>query len=77
MVPKSWRAAATTALSGFHSAITRSQVGMFWVGTNTLEMNPSRNAGSIDSEGADLAQAWRKVKVPGHVEAVLEAAKSL
>jgi len=24
-----------------------------------------------------IAQAWHKVKVPGHVEAVLEAAKSL
>jgi hypothetical protein len=53
VVPNSCRAAATTALSGFHSATTRSQVGMFWVGTNTLEMNPSRNAGSMDSVSAD------------------------
>lgn len=30
----------------------------------------------IDAEGK-VAQVWRKVKVPGHVEAVLEAAKSL
>jgi peroxiredoxin Q/BCP len=29
--------------------------------------------------GADgkIAQVWRKVKVPGHVEAVLEAARAL
>ena len=30
----------------------------------------------VDAKGV-IAQAWRKVKVPGHVEAVLEAAKSL
>jgi len=30
----------------------------------------------IDKEGV-LRQEWRKVKVPGHVEAVLEAAKGL
>jgi peroxiredoxin Q/BCP len=30
----------------------------------------------IDAKGA-IRQMWRKVKVPGHVEAVLEAAKSL
>ncbi len=30
----------------------------------------------IDGEGT-VRQAWRKVKVPGHVEAVLEAVKSL
>jgi len=30
----------------------------------------------IDSKGL-IAQAWRKVKVPGHVDAVLEAAKAL
>jgi peroxiredoxin Q/BCP len=30
----------------------------------------------VNAKGV-IAQAWRKVKVPGHVEAVLEAAKSL
>ncbi|MGP6085649.1 peroxiredoxin [Antarctobacter jejuensis] len=30
----------------------------------------------IDGEGR-IAQEWRKVKVPGHAEAVLEAAKTL
>ena len=30
----------------------------------------------VDAKGV-IAEAWRKVKVPGHVEAVLEAAKSL
>ena len=30
----------------------------------------------IDSDGK-IAQIWRKVKVPGHVEAVLEAVKAL
>jgi peroxiredoxin Q/BCP len=30
----------------------------------------------IDAKGA-IRQMWRKVKVPGHVEAVLDAAKSL
>lgn len=30
----------------------------------------------VDAKGV-IARAWHKVKVPGHVEAVLEAAKSL
>src|SRR3569833_3928308 len=30
----------------------------------------------VDGKGV-IKQAWRKVKVPGHVEAVLEAAKTL
>ena len=30
----------------------------------------------VDAKGV-IAQAWRKVKVPGHVEAVLDAAKTL
>ena len=32
--------------------------------------------GFLNAKGV-IAQAWRKVKVPGHVEAVLEAAKAL
>jgi peroxiredoxin Q/BCP len=30
----------------------------------------------VDGKGR-IVQAWRKVKVPGHVEAVLNAAKAL
>ena len=30
----------------------------------------------VNAKGV-IEQAWRKVKVPGHVEAVLEAAKEL
>jgi len=30
----------------------------------------------VDAEGV-IAQAWHKVKVPGHVDAVLQKAKSL
>ena len=39
-------------------------------------MGTERATFLIDSEGK-IAQIWRKVKVPGHVEAVLEAAKAL
>jgi thioredoxin-dependent peroxiredoxin len=39
-------------------------------------MGIERSTFLIDSKGV-LRQEWRKVKVPGHVEEVLEAAKSL
>jgi peroxiredoxin Q/BCP len=39
-------------------------------------MGVERSTFLIDSKGV-LKQEWRKVKVPGHVEEVLEAAKSL
>jgi peroxiredoxin Q/BCP len=39
-------------------------------------MGIERSTFLIDARGV-LRQEWRKVKVPGHVEAVLEAAKSL
>lgn len=39
-------------------------------------MGTERATFLIDSQGK-IAQIWRKVKVPGHVEAVLEAAKAL
>jgi peroxiredoxin Q/BCP len=39
-------------------------------------MGIERSTFLIDAEGV-LAQEWRKVKVDGHAEAVLEAAKSL
>lgn len=39
-------------------------------------MGVERSTFLIDSSGT-IAKAWRKVKVPGHVEAVLEAVKAL
>ena len=39
-------------------------------------MGIERSTFLIDGEG-NIAQVWRKVKVPGHAEAVLEAAQSL
>jgi len=39
-------------------------------------MGIERSTVLIDAEGK-IAQIWRKVKVPGHVEAVLEAARAL
>ncbi len=39
-------------------------------------MGIERSTFLIDREGR-IAQVWKKVKVPGHVEAVLEAAKGL
>ena len=39
-------------------------------------MGIERSTFLIDADGK-IAQAWRKVKVPGHVEKVLDAAKAL
>ena len=39
-------------------------------------MGVERSTYLIDAEGK-LAEIWRKVKVPGHAEAVLKAAKAL
>ncbi|MEL6817763.1 MAG: thioredoxin-dependent thiol peroxidase [Pseudomonadota bacterium] len=39
-------------------------------------MGVERSTYLVDAEGK-LAEVWRKVKVPGHAEAVLEAAKAL
>ncbi len=39
-------------------------------------MGVERSTFLVDAKG-NIAEAWRKVKVPGHVEAVLEAAKKL
>ena len=39
-------------------------------------MGIERSTFLIDAEGR-IAQAWRKVKVPGHAEAVLEAVRAL
>ena len=50
-----------------------------WVEKNMYgrkSMGIERSTFLIDAEGK-IAEIWRKVKVPGHVEAVLERAKSL
>jgi peroxiredoxin Q/BCP len=39
-------------------------------------MGTERATFLVDAKGV-IVQAWHKVKVPGHVQAVLEAAKSL
>jgi peroxiredoxin Q/BCP len=39
-------------------------------------MGIERSTFLIDAEGR-IVRVWRKVKVPGHVDEVLEAAKSL
>ncbi|WP_305987453.1 thioredoxin-dependent thiol peroxidase [Roseibium sp. MMSF_3544] len=39
-------------------------------------MGVERSTFLVDADGK-IAQVWRKVKVPGHAEAVLEAAKAL
>jgi peroxiredoxin Q/BCP len=39
-------------------------------------MGVERSTFLIDKDG-QIAKIWRKVKVPGHVDAVLEAAKAL
>jgi peroxiredoxin Q/BCP len=39
-------------------------------------MGLERTTFLVNAKGT-IAAAWHKVKVPGHVEAVLEAAKSL
>ena len=50
-----------------------------WVEKNMYgkkSMGVERSTFLIDGEG-NIAKIWRKVKVPGHVDAVLEAAKAL
>lgn len=50
-----------------------------WVEKNMYgrkSMGIERSTFLIDAEGK-VAQLWRKVKVPGHVEAVLEAVRAL
>lgn len=50
-----------------------------WVEKNMYgkkSMGIERSTFLIDAQGT-IRKAWRKVKVPGHVEAVLEAAKGL
>jgi peroxiredoxin Q/BCP len=50
-----------------------------WVEKNMYgkkSMGIERATYLIDADGK-IAQVWRKVKVPGHVEAVLEAVRAL
>ncbi len=50
-----------------------------WVEKNMYgkkSMGIERATYLIDAQG-DIAKIWRKVKVPGHVEAVLDAVKAL
>ena len=39
-------------------------------------MGVERSTFLVDKDGV-IVKAWRKVKVPGHIEAVLDAAKAL
>jgi thioredoxin-dependent peroxiredoxin len=68
-----------TVALGSDPDITMAQDWGVW-GEKTLYgrkyMGMERATFLVDAKGA-IAAAWRKVKVPGHVEAVLAAAKSL
>lgn len=58
-----------TALEAFGSWIEKSMYGKKYMGID-------RSTFLFDADGA-LVRAWRKVRVPGHVAEVLEAAKEL
>lgn len=58
-----------TAAEAFGVWVEKSMYGKKYMGVE-------RSTFLIDSEGK-IAQAWRKVKVPGHVDAVLEETKKL
>lgn len=58
-----------TALEAYGVWAEKSMYGKKYMGVE-------RSTFLIDAEGK-IAKAWRKVKVPGHVEEVLEAAQSL
>lgn len=58
-----------TALEAYGVWTEKSMYGKKYMGVE-------RSTFLIDAEGK-IAKAWRKVKVPGHVEEVLEAAQSL
>ena len=57
------------ALEAFGSWIEKSMYGRKYMGID-------RSTFLFDTEGK-LARAWRKVRVPGHVEEVLEAARAV
>ena len=58
-----------TALEAYGVWVEKSMYGRKYMGVE-------RSTFLIDTDGK-IARAWRKVKVPGHAEAVLEAAKAL
>ncbi len=58
-----------TALEAYGVWVEKSMYGRKYMGVE-------RSTFLIDKTGT-IAKAWRKVKVPGHAEAVLEEAKSL
>ncbi len=58
-----------TAADAFGVWVEKSMYGRKYMGVD-------RSTFLIDKDGT-VAKAWRKVKVPGHAEAVLEAAKAL
>lgn len=58
-----------TVLQAFGAWIEKSLYGKTYMGID-------RSTFLFDADGR-LARAWRKVKVPGHAEAVLAAAKAL
>lgn len=57
------------AIEGYGVWVEKSMYGKKYMGVE-------RSTYLVDEEGK-IAQIWRKVKVPGHAEAVLEAAKAL
>lgn len=58
-----------SAVEAYGSWVEKNMYGKKYMGID-------RSTFLIDREGR-VAQAWRKVKVPGHVEAVLKAAQAL
>ena len=58
-----------SAVEAFGVRVEKNMYGRKYMGTE-------RATFLIDAQGK-IAQIWRKVKVPGHVDAVLEAAKAL
>ncbi len=60
---------ANTVLTAFGAWVEKAMYGRQYMGID-------RSTFLFDASGA-LAKAWRKVKVPGHAEAVLAAAKAL
>ena len=60
---------ANSVLTAFGAWSEKQMYGRTYMGID-------RSTFLFDSEGR-LVKAWRKVKVPGHVDAVLEAARAL
>src|ERR1700678_3466820 len=62
-VPHRVRTAEVTELTGFQSAISRSQLGMWRVGTKALEMNAS---GKMMRKPTDIADSGDFAMMPAH-----------